>query len=295
MLRLYRMIQPLTTRLYVRGLPRILWLARPLLRERGSEYLITNGTRMIIDNEDYFSWMMVWNYYDPATAGVLRWILRPGDTYVDVGANIGYFALHAARLVGPRGRVLAVEPDPRSFARLSSNIALNEASNITPVNLAASWENGTAELRLASQLGWTTLVPNSPAMQEVETVPILTARIDSVIGSQSVRLLKVDVEGWEHEVLKGSTRLLERGKTFVLFEMLPDVLRQRHQPPNAVIDLLRDFGYQFFAIRRARGFVSSTSPQLRRITPEDRQTHSGDILAVPSCHTGISDVPLSPL
>ncbi len=115
---------------------------------------------------------------------ILGQILRPGDTAVDAGANIGTHSLFFSRAVGPAGTVYAFEPDPRAFALLEANIARNNT-----VNVRAQ--------RAALGAGGETL---------------------DALGLQSCRLLKLDVDGGELDILRGAESLLAAAKPVVLVE-----------------------------------------------------------------------------
>src|SRR5207249_2412898 len=80
---------------------------------------------------------------------ISRWIderLSPGDTFIDVGANIGYYSLLAARRVGPTGSVVAIEPSPKTFRALEANLAQNRLKNVRTVNAAVSDRQATVPL-----------------------------------------------------------------------------------------------------------------------------------------------------
>lgn len=138
--------------------------------------------------------------------------LRPGDTYVDVGANIGALALHAATLVGARGRVSAIEAHPRTFGFLRDNVRLNGAA-VTALNYAAGEESGT--LRFTSMRGDDKNGVSAQGALEVPVRPLdeLLAALDGPI-----HLLKLDVEGFELPVLRGAAAVLARTEC-VYFEV----------------------------------------------------------------------------
>lgn len=129
--------------------------------------------------------------------------LQPGDRVIDVGANIGDTVLVASVQVGPSGRVIALEPHPRTFQFLRENIALNRAANVELFNVAAG---AAAAAALISD-------DRRDDMNRIGggSVPVTVARLDDLVGDeQSVTLLKIDVEGYEKLVLDGAPRLLAR-------------------------------------------------------------------------------------
>lgn len=196
------------------------------------------------------------NYEVEETRFCERW-LRPGDTALDIGANIGLYTLLFAKLVGPAGTVVAFEPDPANHDRLLSNLALNGAGNVTPERFAVYSEPGTVTLnRFRRGLGpWSTLgspVLPDPARAGRTTAPVESVLVEAVTldgycaerGIERVRLLKVDVEGAELDVLQGAASLLGgRSIDAVLFEVsLPQTASLGHTA-DAVFGLLDAAGY----------------------------------------------------
>ena len=151
------------------------------------------------------------NYSDNDKA-VLRQILRLGDTYVDVGANIGDLALFGASLVGTQGAVFAIEAHPRTFSYLEQNLSLNPelAGRCRIFNCAAGANDGT--LNFSDQ--------RSDDQNRVtqEGIEVTVRRLDELVRDiPKIRLLKIDVEGFEKFVIQGAQEVLKR-TDFVYFE-----------------------------------------------------------------------------
>lgn len=141
--------------------------------------------------------------FDGTDIAFLRAFLRPGDTFVDVGANVGVYSLYGARSVGPTGRVFAVEPHPRIWRQLRDNLRANEYSWAEAFLGAVSDTSGArqfTDMRSDDQNG---LKPDGP-------LSVRTARLDDLIPHKDVRLLKIDVEGHEAAVLAGAVEVLRR-------------------------------------------------------------------------------------
>lgn len=145
--------------------------------------------------------------WEPTISGWFCGYVRPGDVVVDVGANVGWYTLLAAKLVGPTGRVIAVEASPSIAERLRSNVALNPAvaDRVTVFNCAAGDREGSVPIYLADaeNTGKTSLLAVTGATAE-DTVPMkpLAAILDGVELSK-VRVIKIDVEGAEPQVIAG--------------------------------------------------------------------------------------------
>jgi len=196
-----------------------------------------------------------------AVAGVLYekelpWLLnalRPGDTFVDVGANIGIYSLHAARRLANRGAIFAIEPSPDACAVLRQNIASNRFNGvITAVHAAASRTKG--QLYLAGDPGkW-----NSLQLQSEPTgVPIEVTAVDQVLSNPTTRrafhFLKIDAEGVETDVLEGAWGSIQTSWPAIIFEN--SINRLRETPTH----WLKARGYAIFAVS-ARGKLVHAPP-----------------------------------
>ena len=142
--------------------------------------------------------------WEPNLTDFVRRTLRPGDVFVDVGANIGYFSLLAARLVGPAGGVVAIEASPAMTRVLSGNIARNRATNVRIANVAATERVGMVSL-YAGAVGnagtASILAGRGPAKEaDVPCAPLST--ILRRAEAAAVRLIKIDIEGSEAPVLR---------------------------------------------------------------------------------------------
>jgi FkbM family methyltransferase len=181
-------------------------------------------------------------------------IVKPGDTVLDIGANIGIVSLWLSRLVGDQGRVHAFEPNPELCELLEKTIHRNHALNIHSHPVALGAESGQMQLRLrAGNTGSGSLIRNHnlPGHQTF-SVPVQT--LDSIIareGITAIRLIKIDVEGFEAEVLQGGLHVLESIRPqAILFESNEqDAGRPGAQP---VFKILKETGYGFFAIPKCR-------------------------------------------
>jgi FkbM family methyltransferase len=167
-------------------------------------------------------------------AQVLAKYLRPGDTFVDVGANIGIHSLLAAKLVCPEGKVYAVEPHPRTFRFLQGNICLNRFTNVHAIQAVVGQQEGTAHLTSTRSDDMNHV---SKSGLQVEQHPL-----DSIIPDVPIRLLKIDVEGFELFVLKGSQRVL-RNTEAVYFEASEQFFQRFGYSTSDVLQFLSEHGF----------------------------------------------------
>lgn len=178
----------------------------------------------------------------------LETFLRPGDVFVDVGANIGLFTLKAAAYAG---RVVSCEPGVVARGQLSDNLALNGFANVTIVPKAISDALGTAVLfhnPLGDDPQAFSLI-NDGTSTESEEVEITTLdHLMADLGLARIDCLKVDVEGAEDRVIKGGAQTLATHHPSVIFEMnCPTLLKDGGDPAGAW-NTLSGLGYRFFQL-----------------------------------------------
>ena len=156
-------------------------------------------------------YIYVFGVWEPHLTYWIQDRLKPGDTFVDVGANIGYFTLLAARCVCQHGSCVAIEASPSIFDLLNENLELNHiGSKVRTVNLAASDRNGTLTVYggPSGNLGLTTMVPNHDLQIEttIRAMPLGDILTEGEIAG--TRLIKIDVEGLEGPVVRGLLPIL---------------------------------------------------------------------------------------
>lgn len=183
----------------------------------------TPGGTMIVDTRDSIGRVLaIAGEWEPHVTQAFRRRLAPGDVCVDVGAHVGYYTLLASKLVGRHGHVYAFEPSPRTFPQLEANLARNEAANVTAVNVAAGAGEGSAVLYEApshssgaSSLSAQMLEsPDVGRAEDYAPVQVRVGAVDALVPREAfgrVRLIKVDVEGYEVEALGGIEGLLAEG------------------------------------------------------------------------------------
>jgi len=182
--------------------------------------------------------------WEQSQADWLKNALTPGQTYVDVGANVGYFALLAARRVGTRGTVLAIEPS----AATAEQLVVNAERNDLPIRVercACTSEGASGiELFLSADSGQTSLAAGAAGSDRFEMVRAKT--LDDIVeahGLTRLDVLKIDVEGAEYQVLSGARRTLSRFHPRVMIELEPENLKHFQHGAREVVALLREHGY----------------------------------------------------
>ena len=196
-----------------------------------------------------FRRIMLHNRYEPEVGALIREHVDPDRDMVDVGANIGFFSVLAARLMR-QGRVLAVEPSGSAFARLQRNIDLNRVSDrVTLFHGALSDHAGEADLhQIDGKEEYASLAPirhAAVADEPAQTQPTKIETLDN-LGEDldlSPALVKIDVEGAEMSVLHGAGRTIAKHRPVILCELAGDLLDQFGTTPDAILQWLRERDY----------------------------------------------------
>jgi FkbM family methyltransferase len=201
--------------------------------------------------------------YEPPVTRIFRHHVHAGGTAIDAGANWGYFTLIAAAAVGTSGRVIALEPDLRQYARLSSNLQLNGFAQVELLASAAAAGHGEAQLA-GYRDGEENQGTSSIAVNDASsTFTVPTIALDAIAGGGPVDMVKIDVEGAEDLVLAGMRDgLSARRYRAILLELHPTLLQARGVDPLACVRLLLDHGYRGWTIDgspRAYGRAMSRS------------------------------------
>lgn len=190
--------------------------------------------------------------HDPNELVLLERVVKSGQVFVDVGANMGLYSLFASRLVGETGTVLAVEPSAREYQRLLDHIALNRAHNIRARRVALAEREGTTHLLVATEedSGLNSLGPfglEGTHLERVEEVP--TKRLDTLVAEEGlprVDVIKIDVEGAEMRVLQGAQHTLQTFRPLLIVELSDRTLRMQGATSSQVRSFLRDAGYRLY-------------------------------------------------
>jgi FkbM family methyltransferase len=231
--------------------------------------------------------------WDPRISWICRRVLRPGDTFVDVGANFGLISLIGARAVGPTGCVHAFEPQPALAAMLRRSAALNRLANLTLHEVALSDSEGVRELHVPSDHS------GGASLSRKDTGPGTSIQVQVRRGAayfeehgiNTIRLVKIDVEGHEGAVLEGLSPIFrDQSPAAVLFESNDWFEGLRRGIPAegwpfadlSTVRFLRDQGYRFYAVGRSFFRVN-----LRRIDAHATgHPPVNDLLAIHESHAG---------
>jgi FkbM family methyltransferase len=228
-----------------------------------------DGATLEVDASDlvgtYIAYFGVW---EPNLTSWLEGRLRPGDVFVDVGANVGYFTVLASRLVGESGRVVAIEPSPLANTVLRRNVSDNGGENVRVEDVAVWDSSGEVVVFGASQriVGGTTLDPAWAARWSLDTqIAVPAEPLSKLLSDDEVAraaVLKVDVEGSELQVLEGMEPLFPRLRddAAIVLELEGDAVR-------IATETLGRYGFEAFVIENDYSADGYLAPRITTPRP----------------------------
>ncbi len=211
------------------------------------------GIRMRLDIHEFLqAHLFLYGSYELPTIRYIRSVIRSGDAAFDVGAQIGYLTLAMATAANKGATVHAFEPESHNLERLRANLALNPGVNVTVVDKAASNVNGTLRLYLSNDHNAGTHSTVAGGMNVSSAfVEIPSVTIDDYVrdnGITSLRLIKIDVEGGELEVIKGAEHTLHTLRPIIVMEMSDALQAARGFTTTEFKNLLASMGYSSHVI-----------------------------------------------
>ena len=232
---------------HFRGKARLL---NPTVARSGVKQAKVFGSTFQLDLSDFIQRQIYSGTFEGTETRWVRNHLKPGMTFVDAGANVGYWTALAASLVGPKGRIIAFEPSPYAFQRLKDLVEFNDLEQVEAINAGLSDLPGQVELYLGAWGNHTpTMVPHEAETSTLVAVQTLDYAAERA-GIDRIDLIKIDVEGFEFRVLDGAKQLLrERRIRAILCEFNDDWLRAAGSSTESLERTFRQCG--FLELRRA--------------------------------------------
>jgi FkbM family methyltransferase len=243
--------------------PHFAWQSHPFVAPTIFGSRVVGNTSELL--QQYIYYFGLWEPY------LTRWIttrLRPGDMFVDVGANIGYFSLLASKLVGKSGKVVAIEPSPKTFRMLQHNLAINRAHNVRALNMAAADKSELVEVfggnKHFTGLANICAVGNQERGFVVEG-QVQAAPLSEILGAAEIktaRLVKIDVEGSEWRVMEGLSELFLHGRGDLEFivEINPECGTLQGRRPEEIVRAFQGAGFHLYRIENDYDAVSYLPP-----------------------------------
>jgi FkbM family methyltransferase len=253
-----------------------------------------HGARIPVTTSDLIQrYLYMFGTWEPNLTAWIHSRLRPGDTFIDVGANIGHFSLLAAPLVGPSGRVVAIEASPRFAAILAQIATANGHHNIRVVSGAASATAGELcfYIKDKNNLGGTTSVrPRTEPPPAFRATAASLPELLSAAELETARIIKIDVEGCEADVIDGLAPHLNRLRpdAELAIEISPRRLARQGRTSAEVIASLRAAGFHCYRIDNSYAASSYTKRDVSPPRPwPDPITEMSDLIFSRQHHPAI--------
>ena len=257
---------------YVNGM---LW---KLFKKSGESIVDVQGFKMKLNLEDsgVSRPILMSGIFEPEVTHAFRKHLKAEMTFVDIGANVGYFSLLASGIVGPRGRVIAFEPSPANFLRLSENISINSITQCVCVQSAVGASEDKLELFLDGEnFGNHSLSNKNIPASTSNSVLVDVVKLDdwwsnfekNSDGARATKIdaIKLDIQGAEALAIQGARTILERYSPILFLEFWPEGLRNLGSDPLELLHLLNSYGYVTY--------VAEAGEHAAHLTPEDILFH----------------------
>ncbi|MDD5704162.1 MAG: FkbM family methyltransferase [Dehalococcoidales bacterium] len=228
--------------------------------------------------------------YEKYETKLFEQYINEGMTIIDIGANVGYYALLAARLVGSKGKIYAFEPESENYNLLLRNIKLNGYGNVVAIKKAVSNHTGKTDLFLNKETGAHCFLPEREGIVGKTTVE--TISLDEYFKDRRypIDIIKIDVEGSELAVIMGMQNVIKDNDNLKIFsEFWPWGLQKSGFPPRAYWDKLVDSGFKYIYLINERE---------QRLEPTDfasvmRHCEDTSRAKLPSANLLCTKVPLS--
>lgn len=218
-----------------------------------------HGYKMKLDLSDWCQRMTYFlgRYYELEVQQLLSEILSNDDRFIDIGANIGMISLCAAGLVGKNGEVECFEPNPDCVAVIQENINLNGLTNITIHPVGLSDQRGELNLNLANTHTGTATFADIGNPEKSYKVEVLIGDDVLLTNKKKIKLIKIDVEGFELHVLKGLKRTLDIFHPFLITEFVESHFQRANTTGREIKNFLFENGYTPYGITKRRKLFSS--------------------------------------
>lgn len=204
------------------------------------------GHKMYLDSKDSLH-LSFNDIHEELETEIFKKEIGNGDIVLDIGANIGYYTLIAAKIVGDEGKVFAFEPDPENFSLLKKNIEINGYRNVTPVQKAVSDKSGKIKLFLSEDNKAGHRIYDD--MLGKKCINVDAVAIDDFLKGNKVDFVKMDIEGAEGKALAGMSKTIKENKKLkLLTEFFPSLLAELGTNPEKYVELIIEHGFKVYDI-----------------------------------------------
>lgn len=243
MRKIYRFLKKLVKPLKLYRFKSLGKLNKAITRFIRTNHALVDGHKMILDDKDSLR-LSLNGIYEPEQTNYIKNLLQEGDQVIDIGGNIGYYALIMAKKVGAKGKVFCFEPDKTNFSILTENIRQNKYENIiTSYNDAVSNEKGVLKLFISETNRGDHRIYSSD--QDRNFIEINAVKLDDLIELKEakIKFIKIDIQGSEMIALEGMKELILKNKPVLISEFWPKGINMSGKNPDEYIQFFLSNGY----------------------------------------------------
>ena len=241
---LYRLGEKVLGGYGIGNLPIINDLNAKVIERLKNEFVIIDGNKMFLDEKDSLL-LSINKIYEKNETNFVKDSVNKGDIVIDIGANIGYYTLMFAKLVGDTGKIYSFEPDPRNFLILEKNIQINGYNNIILEKKAVSNKLGKATLYVNENSAGSSMHKPNNVVDQIY-VDLITLDNYFEVNAITPDFIKIDIEGYELNALKGMESILQSSdKTKIMIEYNPLTKKELNSDPMNSLAFLSELGFKF--------------------------------------------------
>lgn len=212
-----------------------------------SQIVEVNGYKLNVVPNDVgiSSELLVFKVHEPLTTKLISKLLKKGMVCLDIGSNIGYYAILEHTKVGNEGKVIAIEPSPANYETLKENIKLQNSTNIENYNFAAGNKNGITKFVIDKRSNGCMTVPEGEEpIIPGEIIEVAIKKIDDFVEEiklEKLDFVRMDVEGYENYVFEGMHKTLEKFKPMIQIEIHSSLMGK--ETTIKLLEFLKNQGY----------------------------------------------------
>lgn len=219
------------------------------------EHKLSNDMRINLYNDSVLS-KMIYDGFEKDELHFVSEVLKKGDIFIDIGSNVGLFSLIASRCVGSDGKIIAIEPTPTTYERLLENIAINGITNIESRNIGLSNELGELNFYISDSGydAWNSFVPSADNKLQKQ-ISVNVSNLDHElqhVDKAKIKLVKIDVEGWEKYVLKGGASFFKNYSPIVMVEFTEENTYNAGYCARDIYDIMVLYGYDWYIFKEGK-------------------------------------------
>lgn len=224
---------------------------------------------MLLNPTEHIQQQLFWyGHYEKELGELLKKVVRPGDVFLDLGANIGYFSLLVA-INSPSANIISFEPVKDLFQNMNDNISLNNIKNISTINAAAGEINEEKDLFISTpdNSGMSSFHQPENYSGKKESVKVVS--IDEWFKTSAlskIDIIKLDIEGSELAALKGMKEVLQKQKPILIVEVNPETLLMFNLKPSDLYDYLNQLNFEGFLVLENDSFARLSQCEINQTT-----------------------------